>query len=58
MGCNCGGRGAGVTYPRQVTLDSGTNVTVTSAADERTQKERDRQTQRAKAKETGYTVRR
>lgn len=58
MGCNCGGRGAGVSYPREITLDSGKKVTVTSAADERTQKEKDRQAQRARARETGYTVRR
>ncbi len=58
MGCNCAGRNQGVTYPREVTLDSGKKVTVTSLADERVQKERDRQQQRANARTTGYTVRR
>jgi len=61
MGCQtCGGKGskATTTYPREATLPDGTKITVTSSADERVQRERYRQRERAAAKQNGYTVRR
>lgn len=61
MGCaSCGGKAAkaAASYPREATLPDGSKVTVTSAADERVQRERYRQAERAQARETGYTVRR
>lgn len=60
MGCQSCGRSASAaaTYPRDVVLADGSTVTVTSAADERVQRERHRQAEREKARTTGYTVRR
>lgn len=60
MGCQSCGRAASAAaqYPREVTLPDGSKVTATSAADERTQRERHRQAEREKARATGYTVRR
>lgn len=60
MGCQSCGRSAATAaqYPREVVLGDGTTVTVTSAADERTQRERNRQAQRAAAQVKGYTVER
>lgn len=46
------------TYPREATMPDGSKVTVTSAADERTQRARFQQTERDRARTTGYTVRR
>lgn len=58
MGC-CG-RGeqasAGATYPREIVLADGSRKTVTSAAMERTERERARQAERAQAKARGYTT--
>jgi hypothetical protein len=59
MGCGtCGDRAAKATaqYPREVVLGDGTRVTVSSSADERTQRERYRQRERAAAKVKGYTA--
>lgn len=60
MGCStCGDRAkAAATYPREATMPDGSKVTVTSAADERTQREKFRQGEREKARANGYTVRR
>lgn len=60
MSCtSCGKRAeAAATYPREATMPDGTKVTVTSSADERTQRERFRQAERAQAQSKGYTVRR
>lgn len=60
MGCSsCGGAAkAAATYPREAVMPDGTKVTVTSAADERVQRARYQQAERAKAKVDGYTVRR
>lgn len=61
MGCSngCGGAAkAAATYPREAVMPDGTTVTVTSAADERVQRARFQQAERAKAKTNGYTVRR
>lgn len=49
---------AAAQYPREATMPDGSKVTVTSAADERTQREKFRQAEREKARATGYTVRR
>ena len=58
MGCSsCGGaKNSGVTYPREITLPDGTRMTVTSAANERTERERWRQRERESARIKGYTV--
>lgn len=61
MGCqSCGGKAAAAAaqYPREATMPDGSKVTVTSAADERTQRERWRQRERENARTAGYTVRR
>lgn len=58
MGCQtCNQRAAAATkYPKEVVLGDGSKVTVTSAADERTQRERFRQREREAARTKGYTV--
>jgi hypothetical protein len=59
MGCQtCGQRAASAAaqFPRDVVMPDGTTVNVTSAADERTQRERYKQRERAAAKTKGYTV--
>jgi hypothetical protein len=59
MGCSsCGGKAAAAAaqYPREITLPDGTKVTVNSASQERTERERYRQRERAAAKTKGYTV--
>lgn len=60
MGCgSCGKKAsAGVTYPRTVTLPDGSQVEVSSAADERSQRLRAQERMRAEAVLKGYTVRR
>lgn len=60
MGCAiCGGKAApAAQYPRDITLPDGTVKTVTSSAMERTERERYRQAERAKAKTVGYTAQR
>jgi hypothetical protein len=58
MGCSSCGSSAksGVAYPREITLPDGTKMTVTSAANERTERERWRQRERENARARGYTV--
>lgn len=59
MGCStCGGNkaNAAAAYPREIVLGDGTRKTVTSAAMERTERERYRQAERAAAKAKGYTA--
>jgi hypothetical protein len=59
MGCqSCKQRAASAAaqYPRTVTLPDGTTTTVTSSADERTQRERYRQRERENARTKGYTT--
>jgi hypothetical protein len=61
MGCSsCGGArtAAAGTYPKEAVMPDGTKVTVTSAADERTQRARFHAQERDKARVSGYTVRR
>lgn len=61
MGCaSCGGKAASAAaqYPRDITLPDGTVKTVTSSAMERTERERYRQAERARAKTVGYTAER
>lgn len=56
MGC-CGNRAsAAVTYPRTVTLPDGSEVLVSSAADERSQRLRAQERMRAEGAVKGYTV--
>lgn len=59
MGC-CGRSSAtpAASYPREATMPDGSTVTVTSAADERVQREKFHQAERENARATGYTVRR
>jgi hypothetical protein len=58
MGCaSCGDRAAkAAQYPREITLPDGTRTTVTSSAQERTERERYRQREREAARTKGYTV--
>lgn len=58
MGCSaCGKRAsAAATYPRKVTLPDGSEVEVTSPADERVQRGKAQEQMRARAQERGYTV--
>lgn len=58
MGCSsCGKRAsAAAVYPRTVKLQDGSEVTVTSAADERAQRLRAQEAMRARAAARGYTV--
>lgn len=61
MGC-CG-RGstasnAASVYPKEIMLSDGTKVMVSSAAMERTERTRDTQRQRDRAKSLGYTAER
>lgn len=58
MGCSsCGGAAAAAAkYPREVVLAGGTKVMVSSAAHERTEREKARQRERAQAKQRGYTT--
>lgn len=58
MGCSaCNKRAsAAATYPRKVTLADGSEVEVTSPADERTQRSRAQERMRARAAERGYSV--
>lgn len=58
MGCQtCGQRAAAAAqFPREITLPDGTTKTVTSSAQERTERERYRQRERENAKTKGYTV--
>jgi hypothetical protein len=58
MGCSsCGDRAkAAAVYPRTVTLPDGSESTVTSAADERSQRTRAQERMRQQAAERGYTV--
>jgi hypothetical protein len=58
MGCQtCAGRAAAAAqYPREVTMPDGSKVNVTSAADERVQREKFRQAERQAAQTKGYTV--
>lgn len=61
MGC-CG-RGSSTTipgpaYPKEIELSDGTKVMVSSAAMERTERARDTQRQRDRAKSLGYTAER
>lgn len=60
MGCStCGGRAAAASqYPKEATLPDGSKVTVTSAADERVQRDKFRAAERENARTKGYTVRR
>lgn len=61
MGCaSCGDKAASAAarYPRDITLPDGTVKTVTSSAMERTERERYRQAERARAKTVGYTAER
>lgn len=60
MGCSggCGGQRAkaAATFPRTVVLADGSSVEVTSAADERAQRQRAQERLRLRAQERGYTV--
>lgn len=59
MGCSsCGSARAAkaATYPREATLPDGSTVTVTSAADERVQRQNAQARMRSQASERGYTV--
>lgn len=58
MGCNaCNKRAsAAAQYPRKVTLADGSEVEVTSPADERAQRAKAQERMRARAQERGYTV--
>ncbi len=61
MGCQtCGGKAAAAAqqYPYEARMPDGSRVTVTSAADERVQRERFKQAEREAARTNGYTVRR
>lgn len=60
MGCSSCGRAAAAAatqYPKEVTMPDGTKKTVTSAADERTERARFQQAEREAARTRGYTVR-
>lgn len=58
MGCSaCNKRAsAAATYPREVTLPDGSQVTVTSPADERSQRLSAQERMRARAAARGYSV--
>lgn len=58
MGCSsCGKKAsAGAQYPRTVTLADGSQVEVSSAADERAQRARAQERMRAQAAQRGYSV--
>lgn len=58
MGCSsCGKRATSAAqYPRTVVLADGSSVEVTSASDERVQRNKAQERMRAKAQELGYTV--
>lgn len=60
MGKSCCGRSeaqaASVATPRQVKLPDGTTITVTSAAEERAEKDKVWVRMRAAARQRGYTV--
>lgn len=60
MSCGtCGNRAkAAAEYPRDAVMPDGSTVRVDSAADERVKRARFQQSEREKAKSTGYTVRR
>lgn len=61
MGCQtCNGKAAAAAqqYPYDARMPDGSRVTVTSAADERVQRERFAQKEREAARTSGYTVRR
>lgn len=58
MGCSsCGSRAsAAAQYPRKVTLPDGSEVEVSSASDERVQRQRAQARMRERARSTGYSV--
>jgi hypothetical protein len=58
MGCSsCAGRAsAAAKYPRKVTLADGSEVEVTSPADERAQRSKAQERMRARAAQRGYSV--
>lgn len=60
MGCSsCGQRAAAAaTYPREVVLADGSTVKVSSAAEERMERARAQQRERAASKTRGYSVER
>lgn len=61
MGCyTCSEKAAAAAqqYPYEARMPDGSRVTVTSAADERVQRERFAQKEREAARTNGYTVRR
>lgn len=60
MGCSsCGNRAAAAAkYPRDITLSDGTTKTVTSSAEERTERARAQQRERDAARARGYSVQR
>ena len=47
---------AAASYPREITLPNGDKAVVSSAADERVQRERYKAAERQRAATTGYTV--
>jgi hypothetical protein len=57
MGCNCGGKNAGQQYPYEAVMPDGSRVMVSSAAMERTEKEKARARMRQQSAGKGYTVR-
>lgn len=60
MGCSTCGKSTAAQqqYPYDARMPDGSRVTVTSAADERVQRERFKQREREAARTNGYTVRR
>lgn len=57
MGCNCGGKGAGKQYPYEAVMPDGSRVMVSSAAQERLEKDKARAKMRQNSAGKGYTVR-
>lgn len=58
MGCSsCGSKAkAGVSYPHDAVMPDGSTVTVTSASDERVQRQNAQARMRLQAQAQGYTV--
>ena len=57
MGCNCDNKSGGKQYPLEAVMPDGTRVTVTSAAQERIEREKARARMRQQSSGKGYTVR-
>jgi len=57
MGCNCNGKNAGKQYPYEAVMPDGSRVMVSSATQERLEKDKARARMRQAASGKGYTVR-